>query len=355
MKAIIKRELKNYLRNPILWIGLVIVAVSMYQMLAPYLGIHYFSSDQEVQEKTVSVIMDADVTEGYLPSTPEQQLAVGKELLRESLMEEAQMSGSEIEELMRGLEGKNVEECVAYLEQQGIYGARYPFEDAEYHQGSAAEVNQYIEEKLEERPYSEYFSRKFADSCSLHMGFFSTVLLAFLFLQDTRKSTYELLHTKPLTAMQYLLGKIFGGFLIILMVLAFLNLLFFGLCAVHAHEAGFTAEPWSFLKYTALYILPNALMILCVYTIAALAFRTPIPAAPLLIIYIIYSNMGSRGPDGYYGYYGRPLAIMVRFPGRFFETGAPPMAMMNQIFLLFASAALIALAAVIWKRRRIFR
>src|SRR5699024_2297563 len=121
---------------------ILIVAVSMYQMLAPYLGIHYFSSDQEVQEKTVSVITDADVTEGYLPSTPEQQLAVGKELLRESLMEEAQMSGSEIEELMRGLEGKNVEECVAYLEQQGIYGARYPFEDAEYHQGSAAEVNQ---------------------------------------------------------------------------------------------------------------------------------------------------------------------------------------------------------------------
>ena len=78
MKAIIKRELKNYLRNPILWIGLVIVAVSMYQMLAPYLGIHYFSSDQEVQEKTVSVITDADVTEGYLPSTPEQNFCANR-------------------------------------------------------------------------------------------------------------------------------------------------------------------------------------------------------------------------------------------------------------------------------------
>lgn len=74
----------------------------------------------------------------------------------------------------------------------------------------------------------------------------------------------------------------------------------------------------------------------------------------LMIICIIYSNMGSRGADGHYGYYGRLLAIMVRFPGKFLETGALPMAMINQIFLLTASAVLIFLAAVIWKRRRIF-
>ena len=35
------------------------------------------------------------------------------------------------------------------------------------------------------------------------MAFFATVLLSFLFIQDTRKSTYELLHTKPVTAVSY--------------------------------------------------------------------------------------------------------------------------------------------------------
>ena len=41
MKAIIKRNLKNYLKNPIFWIGLIVVLISMYQTLAPYLSIHY--------------------------------------------------------------------------------------------------------------------------------------------------------------------------------------------------------------------------------------------------------------------------------------------------------------------------
>lgn len=355
MKAIVKRELKNYLSNPVLWIGIIIVGISMYQMLEPYLGIHYFQSDAEVQEKTIREINDADVMEGYLPSTPEQQLAAGRDIISRSLIEEAQMNEEEVREMMRQTEGMNLEECVQFFEEQGIFGSEYAFEDAKYHQGSAAEVNQYIEEKLKDHPYSAYFARKFADSCSLHMGFFATVLLAFLFLQDTRRNTYELLHTKPLTATQYLCGKIGGGMLIIAAVLAFLNFLFFVLCAVHAREAGFTAEPWSFLIHTALYILPNMLMILCVYTITALGFRTPIPAAPLLIIYIIYSNMGSRGADGKYGYYGRPLGIMVRFTGKFFETGAPPMAVTNQICLLIFSAVLILLAAAIWKKRRIFR
>ena len=35
MKAIIKRNLKNYLKNPIFWTGLIVDLISMYQTLAP--------------------------------------------------------------------------------------------------------------------------------------------------------------------------------------------------------------------------------------------------------------------------------------------------------------------------------
>ena len=38
------------------------------------------------------------------------------------------------------------------------------------------------------------------------------VVLSFLFIQDTRKNTYELLHTKPVTAIQYICGKVISGF-----------------------------------------------------------------------------------------------------------------------------------------------
>ena len=64
-------------------------------------------------------------------------------------------------------------------------------------------------------------------------------------------------------------------------------------------------------------MLPNLLMITSVYVIIALIFKNPLPGVPLLFLYLFYSNMGSIGPDGEFGYYGRPLAILVRFPGDF--------------------------------------
>ena len=58
MKAIIKRNLKNYLKNPIFWIGLIVVLISMYQTLAPYLSIHYVKSDETFRK----VKMASDVS-----------------------------------------------------------------------------------------------------------------------------------------------------------------------------------------------------------------------------------------------------------------------------------------------------
>ena len=108
---------------------------------------------------------------------------------------------------------------------------------------------------------------------------------------------------------------------------------------------GFEIRLTDFLLATCQYILPNMLMIVCVYTIVALL--------SLLFLYMIYSNMGSRNAEGVYGYYGRPLAIMVRFPGMFFDVTPPPLATVNQICLLIASAGIVLIGIQLWRRRRI--
>ena len=107
-----------------------------------------------------------------------------------------------------------------------------------------------------------------------------------------------------------------------------------------------------FLAATGLYILPNMLMIVCVYGLISLLFKNPLPAVPLLILYMVYSNTGSRNAEGVYGYYGRPLAIMVRFPGRFFDTVSPPMVLLNQSFLILAVTGILLICMQLWKRRR---
>ena len=185
------------------------------------------------------------------------------------------------------------------------------------------------------------------------MGFTATILLAVLFMQDMRKNTYELLHTKPISATQYVVGKVAGGFLICLVILGILNLVFWAACMICTSGNGFEIRLTDFLLATCQYILPNMLMIVCVYTLAALLFKNPLPAVPLLFLYMIYSNMGSTNAEGVYGYYGRPLAIMVRFPGMFFDVTPPPLAMVNQICLLIVSAVIVLIGIQLWRRRRI--
>ena len=184
------------------------------------------------------------------------------------------------------------------------------------------------------------------------MAFFMTILFSLLFIQDTKKSNYELLHTKPISGTQFVMGKVLGGFLTSALALAILNVIFYLVCLVGTSGVGFKVHLSDFLLNSVKYVLPNMLMIVSVYTLIAILFKNPIPSIPLLFLYIVYSNMGSRNTEGVYGYYGRPLAIMVRFPGQFFDTTPPPLVHLNQIFLIVMSMIIVAISIQIWKRRR---
>lgn len=355
MKAIIKHEMKTYLKSPLYWIGVVIVIYGMYQILSPYFNIHYVSSEQEIQAYADVNAADADIHVGYVPSTEAQRRELWNEILQKSLVSDFGMEISEADTVMQELQNMNVNEASLYLEENyGYCGAQTLYEMAtRYHKGTMEEINTFLASKLENHSFSYYFARKFADFAGVYMAFFATILLAFLFIQDTRKNTYELLHTKPVSAGGYVCGKVMGGFFICLIALLILNVIFFCACIIYTKGTGFVIRPWDFLIDTCVYILPNMLMIVCVYALIAILFQNPLPGVPLLFLYIIYSNMGSRNADGIYGYYGRPLAIMVRFPGAFFDTAPPPMVLLNQSFLVVASILLICITIAIWKRRRI--
>ena len=353
MSVIMRREIKNFLKRPLFWLGVLIVVLGVFQDVRPYLGISYVSSDQDLSLNTPSSITDADITDGYVPTKDEDRRKIWEEEVRGNLVSEFEMSREEAEAVIEEMKGMDIQEACEHLETTyHYYSAIYAYEDTAFHQGTAEEINSYIEDKLESHRFSYYFSRKFADFSGLYMGFFATVMLAALFWQDTRKNTYELLHTKPIRAGQYVLGKAAGGFCVCLIVLAILNLIFWAVCCIFTKDSGFEVNLMDFLAATALYILPNMLMIVCVYSLISLLFKNPLPAVPLLILYMVYSNTGSRNAEGVYGYYGRPLAIMVRFPGRFFDMVSPPMVLINQSFLILASAMILLICTLLWKRRR---
>lgn len=334
MKAIIKREIKNYLKNPLLWLGMVFIAVQLLQILGPYLELHYFASDAEVQAlPELGAAEERSVLDGYVMCSDEERLALAEAMMRE-LTEAEEVSGT------------------ADTSDEWLFD--YCWDECEMRKGSMQELNAHIDAKMQEHSYSWYFGRKFADFCGLFLCFFAAVLLAFLFLRDSQKDTYELLHTKPVKPAAYMAGKIIGGFLVMLFVWGGFTALFGTMCEIHGRSAGLPVRMADFLIPAVVYVLPNLLMVVCVYALVALIFKNPLPGVPLLFLYIVYSNLGGQNADGVYGYYGRPLAIMVRFPGDFLDVAPPPLAALNQSFLLLASVLIFVVCVQIWKRRRVY-
>ena len=247
---------------------------------------------------------------------------------------------------MKEIQNMDVKTASEFLESQyGYYNAIYAYEDLEIHKGTAEEINHYIEQKLSKHSFSWYFAKKFTDFAGLHMAFFATVLLSFLFIQDTRKNTYELLHTKPVTAIQYICGKVISGFISMLGVLVILNVIFFMLCLKTSLESGFPVTPIDFCVNSLIYIVPNLLMICCVYTITALIFKNPLPAAPILFLHIIYSNMLTMKNDIYYM---RQILYYGAIPWQIFETHRQNVKHKSDYSCNFISYIIVCIS--VWKK-----
>lgn len=362
MRTVIKHEIKNYLKNPVLWLGMIFILIQLFQIMSPYLQLHYFKSEEEVRALEPENPSDKSILEGYVAYTHDERMEVSLKKTEKNLIEKMKLPEDKVREAMKDIRQRKVSENEVDLELNTLLGEKlysgfvfdYYYTETEMKKVSMREANNYIEEKLDQHSYSWYFGEKFADFCGLFLGFFSTILMVFLFLRDSRKDIYELLHTKPIKPGAYVAGKVAGGFCVLLIVWGVFTVIFGILCEVHGRTAGLPVNMLDFIIPAVIYILPNVLMIVSVYAVISIVFKNPLPAIPLLFLYMVYSNMGGQDASGNFGYFGRPLAIMVRFPGEFLETAPPPMAAFNQIFLLLASAVIIWLCVVIWKRRRVY-
>ena len=195
MIAIFKREIMNYLKRPLFWVGVLLVIYGVFNATSPYLTTHYLTTGEKIINDQSNTSVEGEVYEGYIPATPEKHREVWHEKVKIKLTDVFGLTDSEAQNVIEKLESMNLKEAYAYLEQEyDWYGARYLYEDSTYYKGTAEEINAYLDKKLEDKTFSFYYARKFADFAGLYMVFFAIIMLAVLFLQDTKKHTYELLH-----------------------------------------------------------------------------------------------------------------------------------------------------------------
>lgn len=360
LRTLIGMELKRYFRNPIYYIGAVVVFISVYGNVSGYLGIHYFTKESEIPTlEQHSELSDGDIMDGYIPTSREEQYALGIAEIGKTMMNKDAfgMSREETEELINRLKESNMSimEIAEYMKENYSFNSvQYLFYDAKLKKASVEEANEYIRNSLEKGRFTEYFSRKFSDYLGVHIIFYAILIFAFLFIWDTRRDIYELLHTKPMKGRQYILGKLLGGMAAMSAAVIVITLIFDVLVIFHGKANGFPVSFWDIWQGIILYIFPNLFMVASVYTGISIFFKNPLPAIPLLVLYMIYSNMGSVLADGSFGYKVRKLAILVRFPDVFFETVTPAQAVINQVFLLLCGGVITAGSILVWRRRRVY-
>ena len=48
MIAIFKREIRNYLKRPLFWVGVLLVIYGVFNATSPYLTTHYLTTGEEI-------------------------------------------------------------------------------------------------------------------------------------------------------------------------------------------------------------------------------------------------------------------------------------------------------------------
>lgn len=356
MKAVICRGIKDYLKNPIYWFGILLVIISIYGSLSIYAGIHFFSSNKELEELGEIYSVDVDIMDGYIPAKEEEQIENGLEGIKTALIENYEMTQKDAAEVIDDVKAKalSVQDTIEYLQEEYNFydGKAYLFK-ARQKKVDADGANEYISAKLLDHSFAYYFSRKYADIAGVHMAFFACVILAFLYIRDMKKDTYELLHTKPVSAEKYIWGKFLGGLVSLAFALLIITVLFSGICQKNPLQEEIFNNFGNMFLSTILYVFPTIFIVSGIYTLVAVLFKNPLPALPLVLTYIIYSNMGSYDRFGNYGFHGRLLGMLFRFDGFFFETKTQPIFLLNQVTLIVLTSIFIFIAVGCWKRRRV--
>ena len=132
MKTIIKRSILDYLKNPVLWIGLIIIVASMYQCLSSYLQIHYIKQNEQITQNDVA-LEDADVMDGYIPTSDDKERRrEWEDTIKETLMDTSKngfgFSRQEADHVMKEIQNMDVKTASEFLESQyGYYNAIYAY------------------------------------------------------------------------------------------------------------------------------------------------------------------------------------------------------------------------------------
>ena len=86
MWSILKREVKNYWKNPLLWLGIAVGVLVVLQNVSPYLHIHYLAEGETIVNDYPETYRNGDACEGYVPTEEGQRRELWQAQVQKDLM-----------------------------------------------------------------------------------------------------------------------------------------------------------------------------------------------------------------------------------------------------------------------------
>lgn len=356
MCFILKNKMLQIMKNPVYYIGVILMLVFVYMQCSRYLQIRYITSDSEINIVDEDFYGDADVMDGYIPMSEEEKIDLGFENLRRDLIEVVGMDELQVDALCTTAQKMEVKDAIDYIEKECPFLSDinyYFFGSEAKKQGTAEEINKYIKDAVDKENFMDYFGRKYADYLGTALVFFCLIMYPFFYGGDSQKDIYELIHTKPISGRKYILSQALGGILAGLLIIVIITIAFQAIILLHKGRLEFPVNIMGIWKYVLACLVPSIVYISSVFLLICNIFKSPFPAIPILFIQILYSNAGVTNSEGVFEYNHRLGAVLIRYPGLFFETKLASNFVFNQLALIVFSVIVLVLGIVFWEKKRV--
>lgn len=165
MRSILKREVKNYMKNPLLWLGIVIGVFTVFQNVSPYLNIHYLREGETIVNDYPQNYRDGDVSCGYVPTEKALRREMWEERIQEVLTSEFEMDNEEALSVIDDMKGMDISaSCAGHIWICKTKEERTARElEKKYHVSS----KQYAGDKLQMKVISETPPKMECSSCEV--------------------------------------------------------------------------------------------------------------------------------------------------------------------------------------------
>lgn len=356
MRYIFYNQIKSYLKNPIVYLLCIVIIVMLYFDLKPFMETIPYEGPRDGEYYTSG---DYDIQQGYLPLPKDERMRAVLHNLNDELTASYGLSSSDAEKAISKIEKDNMteDEIIAFLRDEYKFDIdKNYFNNIRVKKATHTEIENYIAEKLNNNRVTEFFGRKYSDLLGIYIMYIVIVLTLFTFLKDLKKTSYEVLASKPVRSYDYVLGKILGCVVLVLLELLFITL-FFSIVSIIAYDAEMGTSIFDVWKYAITLNCLPACFLVCLVSMITLIFRNPLPSLPVPIMMTIYSNQGVYDDLGQFVYKVKPMSTLTRFPGLFFETELSRQTsayiMVNHCVLLALAVLCVYVSVRVWRQIRL--